>query len=189
MTVLLNYPIGHFVLGSLCVAGFSLQHRHCSNPAAPNLQHTTNREQNDRCGNSTTQSQAPDDGYIYIRTCWIHKKWNKIASDIKLVFYSSTITVMHGPINIKPAFIVSCYICIHQFWRNLVQPITILPWRVSSQWVYLVSVSRTYCCDVAMLDVGTENVSIELPSRLLVSVNLHPGHPLQHNNSSSKGYI
>ena len=23
-------------------------------------------------------------------TCWIHKKWNKIASDIKLVFYSST---------------------------------------------------------------------------------------------------
>jgi len=22
-------------------------------------------------------------------TCWVHKKWNKIASDIKLVFYSS----------------------------------------------------------------------------------------------------
>ena len=35
-------------------------------------------------------------------TCWVHKKWNKIASDIKLVFYSSTITVMHGPINIRP---------------------------------------------------------------------------------------
>jgi len=32
--------------------------------------------------------------------CWAHKKWNKIASDIKLVFYSSTITMMHGPINI-----------------------------------------------------------------------------------------
>ena len=40
---------------------------HYSNPAAPNLQHTTNREQNDRCGNSTTQSQAPDDGYIGVR--------------------------------------------------------------------------------------------------------------------------
>ena len=26
-------------------------------------------------------------------TCWVHKKWNKIASDIKLVFYSSTIHV------------------------------------------------------------------------------------------------
>jgi len=75
--VLLNYHIGRFVLGSLCVgdlarlglsstrvAGFSLQHGHYSNPAAPNLQHTTNREQNDRCGNSTAQSKAPDDRYI-----------------------------------------------------------------------------------------------------------------------------
>jgi len=34
-------------------------------------------------------------------TCWAHKKWNKIASDIKLVFYSSTITMMHGPIDIS----------------------------------------------------------------------------------------
>ena len=33
--------------------------------------------------------------------CWAHKKWNKIASDIKLVFHSSTITMMHGPININ----------------------------------------------------------------------------------------
>jgi len=34
-------------------------------------------------------------------TCWAHKKWNKIANDIKLVFYSSTITKMHGPIDIS----------------------------------------------------------------------------------------
>ena len=34
-------------------------------------------------------------------TCWVHKKWNKIASDISLVFYPSTITMMHGPINIR----------------------------------------------------------------------------------------
>ena len=46
---------------------FSLQHGHYSKPAVPNLQHKTNREQNDRCGNSTAQSQAPDDGYINIR--------------------------------------------------------------------------------------------------------------------------
>jgi hypothetical protein len=38
-------------------------------------------------------------------TCWAHKNWNKIASDIKLVFHSSTITMMHDPINIR--FIVS----------------------------------------------------------------------------------
>jgi len=34
-------------------------------------------------------------------TCWAYKKWNKIASDINLVFYSSTIKMMHGPINIR----------------------------------------------------------------------------------------
>jgi len=34
-------------------------------------------------------------------TCGAHKKGNKIASDIKLVFYSSTITMMHGPINTR----------------------------------------------------------------------------------------
>jgi len=38
-------------------------------------------------------------------TCWTHKKWNKIASDIKLIFYSSTITMMHGPINIRFALL------------------------------------------------------------------------------------
>jgi len=34
----------HLGLSSVRVAGFSLQHGHYSNPAAPNLQHTTNRE-------------------------------------------------------------------------------------------------------------------------------------------------
>jgi len=34
-------------------------------------------------------------------TCWAHKKWNKIANDIKLISYSSTVTRMHGPINIR----------------------------------------------------------------------------------------
>ena len=62
--MLLNYHIGRFVLSSLCVgdlvrlvlsgarfAGFSLQNEHHEY----------------RCGNSTTQSQAPDDGYINVR--------------------------------------------------------------------------------------------------------------------------
>ena len=47
-------------------------------------------------------------------TCWAHKKWNKIASDIKLVFYSSIITMLHGPINIRflsyvRPFCISCF--------------------------------------------------------------------------------
>jgi len=37
-------------------------------------------------------------------TCWAHKKWNKITSDIELVFYFSAITMMHGPINIRFTF-------------------------------------------------------------------------------------
>jgi len=34
-------------------------------------------------------------------TCWAHKRWNQTANYIQLVFYSSTITMMHGRINIK----------------------------------------------------------------------------------------
>ena len=55
-------------LSSARFAGcFSLQHGHYSNPTAPNLQHTAKQEQNDQRGNSKTQSQAPDDGYINVR--------------------------------------------------------------------------------------------------------------------------
>ena len=56
-----------FDMSGVRVAGCLQPATHHSNPAAPNLQHTTNREQNDRCGNSTAQSQAPDDGYINAR--------------------------------------------------------------------------------------------------------------------------
>ena len=42
-------------------------------------------------------------------TCWACKKWNKIASDIKLVLYSSTITMMHGPINIRCEYMTGEY--------------------------------------------------------------------------------
>ena len=40
-------------------------------------------------------------GVLMSETCWAHNKWNKIASDIKLVFHSSTIAMMHGPINFR----------------------------------------------------------------------------------------
>jgi hypothetical protein len=45
---------------------FSLQNEHHPKQAAPKLQHTTNRGQDDQCGKSTTQSQAPDDEYINV---------------------------------------------------------------------------------------------------------------------------
>ena len=47
-------------------------------------------------------------GVLISETCRVHKKWNKKASDIKLVFYFSTITMMHSPINI---------ICVQSFCK------------------------------------------------------------------------
>jgi len=44
----------------------------------------------------------------------------EVASDIKLVFYSSTITMMHGPINIRLfALFVNTYWLIHWFVDGL----------------------------------------------------------------------
>ena len=40
-------------------------------------------------------------GILMSETCWAHNNWNKITSDIKLVFHSSTIAMMHGPIHIR----------------------------------------------------------------------------------------
>jgi len=64
---------------------------------------------------------------LMFETCWAHKKWNKIASDIKFFFYSSTITMMHGPIYIKsnPLFehsISILSVCSNKFslaWRRV----------------------------------------------------------------------
>jgi len=65
VTIHSNYHIGRIVLGSMCVgvllwlgwsgirvAGFSVQHGHHSNPTTAKLQHTSNQEQYDQCGNS-----------------------------------------------------------------------------------------------------------------------------------------
>ena len=53
-------------------------------------------------------------------TCWAHKKWNKIASDIKLVFYSSTITMMCSPINIRFTCRKSkCFTFMAQHWSDV----------------------------------------------------------------------
>ena len=70
-------------------------------------------------------------------TCWAHKKWNKIAIDIKLVFCSSTITMMHGPINIiiwknkLKLFLVKWILCHFINWSQ--RYLTFLR-HVSFQW-------------------------------------------------------
>jgi len=52
-------------------------------------------------------------------TFWAHKKWNKIASDIKLVFYSSTITMMHGPINRRTQEVLNFLFLTPKYARTL----------------------------------------------------------------------
>jgi len=56
-----------------------------------------------QCGDTTEKSQASDDGFINVRNMLSIEevKQNLINCDIKLVFYSSTITMMHGPIHIR----------------------------------------------------------------------------------------
>jgi len=57
----------------------------------------------DQCGDTIEKPQAPDDGCINVRNMLSIEevKWNLLTSDIKLVSYSSTITMMHGPICIR----------------------------------------------------------------------------------------
>ena len=69
--------------------GFSLQHGHHSNPATPNLQHTTNQEQKIDVVIQQHSCKLLMMEILISETCWVRKKWNKIASDMKLVFYSS----------------------------------------------------------------------------------------------------
>ena len=62
--MLLNYHIGRFVLGSLCVGDLLRLGLSGVRVAGSSLH-------NDQCGNSTAQSQAPDDGYINVRNMLI----------------------------------------------------------------------------------------------------------------------
>jgi len=106
--VLLNYHIGCFVLGLLCVGdsvwlGWSSACNTDTTPTQPHRISNTHRNKN-----ITTNMVIQQHSHkllvmdiLMSKTSWAHKQWNKIASDTKLVFYSSTITVMHGPINIR----------------------------------------------------------------------------------------
>jgi len=94
-----------------------LQAEACSTPTQPHRNSNTYR-----CKNSTTKVVIQQNSrkllmmdILMSETCWAHKKWNKIASDIKFIFYSSTITMMHGPINIR--------YCVHvcAFWIHCLQ--------------------------------------------------------------------
>ena len=81
--------VGVVTVLQLC---FSLQHGYHSNPTTPKLRNTH------RTKNNTTNVVIQQNSrkllmmdILMSETCWALKKWNKIASVIKLVFYSSAI--------------------------------------------------------------------------------------------------
>jgi len=105
-----------FCIRGIPVVSWSLQHGYHYNPttscaSACNKDTTLTQPHRNsnthRTKNNTTNVVIQQNSrkllmmaVLMSETCEAHKKWNKIASDIKLVFYSSTITMMHGPINI-----------------------------------------------------------------------------------------
>ena len=82
-------------------------------------------------------------------TCWALKKWNKIASDIKLVFYSSTITMMHGPINVRLNTFMfeqsTEFNTLHRQWSPRCRHCVILWWWISTFWCNMPPLSAEHC--------------------------------------------
>ena len=101
-TILLNYHIGRIVLGSMCVGDLvrlglsSVRVTGCNTDTTQTQPHQISNTQ--RPENKTTDVVIQQQSrkllmmdILMSETCWVHKKWNKITSDIKLVFYSSSL--------------------------------------------------------------------------------------------------
>ena len=101
-----DYNIGRFVLGLLYVGGYV--RLGWSSVRAAGSSTTAKQERNDQCGNQHHSRELLMMGLVMLETFWAWKKYNKIISGIKLVFYSSVITMMHAPIKIT--FTGSVYI-------------------------------------------------------------------------------
>ena len=78
---------------------FGLQHRYHSKPTTPKLQDTSKQEHTTNVVIQQNSRKILMMDILVSEICWV--KWNKIASDIMLVYYASNITMMHSPINIK----------------------------------------------------------------------------------------
>jgi len=76
-------------LSGVRFADWSLQNEHHPKPAAPNIQHTTKGEQDDGVVIQQHSRKLLMMDILMSETCWAHEEWNKITSDIKLVFHSS----------------------------------------------------------------------------------------------------
>ena len=154
--MLLNYHIGRIVLGSLCVGDlvrlglsgvrvcFSLQHD--TTPTQLHRYSNTHRTKNNKT-NLVIQQHSRKFlmmDVLISETRWAHKKWNKIASDIKLVFYSSAITMMHVPINIRHIYMR--YFIAANFWSKILPLIhVIFPWKTVTTFYRIVRCESFWC--------------------------------------------
>ena len=112
----MNYHIGRLVLSSLCAgdlvrlvlsgvrfAGWSTTSASasaCQTNTTQNQPHQISSTQ--RTENKTTDVVIQQHSrkllimdILMSETCWAHKKWNKIASDMELVFHFSTIRIFY----------------------------------------------------------------------------------------------
>ena len=108
----MNYHIGRLVLSSLCVGRLQPAKRtppNTSRNKSSNTQRTENKTTDVVIHQHSRKLLKMD--ILMSETCWAHNKWKKIASDIKFVFHSSTIAMMHGPINIRSSAISYDHLC------------------------------------------------------------------------------
>ena len=125
----MNCHIGRLVLSSLCVGAFGAAgFGWCLFCRLKPAKRTPPKIRRNKSSNTQRTENKTIDVVIHqhirkilkmdilmFETCWAHNKWNKIASDIKLVFHSSTIAMMHGPINIS-SFCVSFAMDLRTQW-------------------------------------------------------------------------
>jgi len=102
----LNYYVVRFDMVWFCCEACNTD----TTPSQPHRNSNTHQTKNNMTNVVTQQNSRKllMIGILMSETCWAHKKWNKIASDIKLVFYSSTITMMHGPIYMRFTYQLLC---------------------------------------------------------------------------------
>jgi len=75
-------------------------------PTQPHRNSNTHRTKNNRTNVVIQQNSRKllTMDILISETCWAHKKWNKIASDIKLLFHSSTIKFHNNTSSRSPVF-------------------------------------------------------------------------------------
>ena len=90
---------------STCFAGWSLQHGYHSNPTTPKHQHTSNQEHTTNVVIQQNSRKLLVMDILISETCRAHKKWNKNSKWHQVGLLFSTITTMHGPINISYSYL------------------------------------------------------------------------------------